>query len=111
MGTEVYTVKAVVVVIMKRMLFLVAMCLSAQTLAADGYPSECDTARDRAKSKYGSLRHYFDALNQCMSRNNDEASQCKAALSEQQTALGDFIFAQRVASDVCGRAGKNPDLS
>jgi hypothetical protein len=32
------------------------------------------------------------------------------ALNEQQAALGDFIFAQRVASDVCGQAGKDPAL-
>ena len=28
---------------------------------------------------------------------------CDAALNNQQAALGDFIFAQRVAQDVCGR--------
>ncbi len=95
---------------MKEFLLLVAMFSSAHMLAADDYAFECETARDRAKHQYGSLRHYFDAGNQCMSRNNDDASYCKAALSEQQTALGDFMFAQRAASDVCGQAGKNPAL-
>ena len=110
MDTEAQTIKAGVVVIMKQLLFLVAMFLGAHTLAADDSAAECDAARDQAKRHYGSLRHYFDALNDCLSRNNDEASQCKMALNEQQTALGDFIFAQRVASDVCGQAGKDPAL-
>jgi len=96
--------------IMKQLLFLAALLLSAHTLAADDAAAKCDAARDQAKRHYGSLRHYFDALNQCLSRNNDEASQCKMALNEQQAALGDFIFAQRVASDVCGQAGKDPAL-
>ena len=110
MDTEAQTIKAGVVGIMKQLLFLVAMFLGAHTLAADDSAAECDVARDQAKRHYGSLRHYFDALNHCLSRNNDEASQCKMALNEQQTALGDFIFAQRVASDVCGQAGKDPAL-
>jgi hypothetical protein len=96
--------------IMKQLLLLAAMFLSAHTLAADDAAAKCDAARDQAKRHYGSLRHYFDALNDCLSRNNGEASQCKMALNEQQTALGDFIFAQRVASDVCGQAGKDPAL-
>ena len=95
---------------MKQLLLLAAMFLSAHTLATDDSVAECDAARDQAKRHYGSLRHYFNALNQCLSRNNDEASQCKMALTEQQAALGDFIFAQRVASDVCGQAGKDPTL-
>ena len=96
--------------IMKQLLFLVAMFLGAHTLAADDAAAKCDAARDQAKRHYGSLRHYFDALNDCLSRKNEDANQCKVALSEQQTALRDFIFAQRVASDVCGQAGKNPTL-
>ena len=95
---------------MKQLLFLAAMFLSAHTLSADDAAVKCDAARDQAKRHYGSLRHYFDALNHCLSRNNEDANQCKVALSEQQTALGDFIFAQRVASDVCGQAGKHPTL-
>ena len=96
--------------IMKQLLFLVAMFLGAHTLAAADAAAKCDAARDQAKRHYGSLRHYIDALNDCLSRKNEDANQCKVALSEQQTALGDFIFAQRVASDVCGQAGKNPTL-
>jgi len=95
--------------IMKQLLLLAAMFLSAHTLAADDAAAKCDAARDQAKRHYGSLRH-FDALNHCLSRKNEDASQCKVALNEQQTALGDFIFAQRVASDVCGQAGKDPAL-
>jgi hypothetical protein len=96
--------------IMKQLFFLAALFLSAHTLAADDAAAKCDAARDQAKHHYGSLRHYFDALNHCLSRNNEDANQCKVALTEQQTALGDFMFAQRVASDVCGQAGKNPTL-
>ena len=110
MGTEAQTVKAGVVMIMKQLFFLAAMFLSAHTLAADDAAAKCDAARDQAKRHYGSLRHYFDALNHCLSRNNEDANQCKVALTEQQTALGDFMFAQRVASDVCGQAGKNSTL-
>ena len=102
--------RAGVEMIMKQLFFLAAMFLSAHTLAADDAVAECDAARDQAKRHYGSLRHYFDALNLCLSRNNEDANQCKMALNEQQGALGDFIFAQRVASDVCGQAGKNPTL-
>ena len=96
--------------IIKQLLLLAALLLSAHTLADAYADGKCDAARDQAKRHYGSLRHYFDALNHCLSRNNGEASQCKMALNEQQTALGDFIFAQRVASDVCGQAGKDPAL-
>ena len=95
---------------MKQLFFLAARFLSAHTLSADDAAAACDAAREQAKRHYGSLRHYFDALNLCLSRNNEDANQCKVALSEQQTALGDFIFARRVASDVCGQAGKNPTL-
>ena len=102
--------RAGVEMIMKQLLFLAAMFVSAHTLAADDAAAACDAARDQAKRHYGSLRHYFDALNLCLSRNNEDANQCKVALTEQQTALGDFVFAQRVASDVCGQAGKNPTL-
>ena len=110
MGTEAQTVRAGVVMIMKQLFFLAAMFVGTQTLAADDAAAKCDAARDQAKRHYGSLRHYFDALKHCLSRNNDEASPCKMALNEQQAALGDFIFAQRVASDVCGQAGKDPTL-
>jgi hypothetical protein len=102
--------RAGVEMIMKQLFFLAALFLSAHTLAADDAAAKCDAARDQAKRHYGSLRHYFDALNHCLSRNNEDANQCKVALTEQQTALGDFMFAQRVASDVCGQAGKNPTL-
>ena len=102
--------KVGVEMMMKKRLFLAAMLLSAHTFAADDAADECDAARDQAKRHYGSLRHYFDALNQCLSGNNDDVSHCKVALTEQQIALGDFMFAQRVASDVCGQAGKNPTL-
>ena len=102
--------RAGVEMIMKQLFFLAAMFLSAHTLAADDAVAECDAARDQAKRHYGSLRHYFDALNLCLSRNNEDANPCNMALNEQQGALGDFIFAQRVASDVCGQAGKNPTL-
>jgi len=95
---------------MKQLLFLTAMFLGAHTFAADDAAAECEAARDQAKRHYGSLRHYFDALNHCLSGNNGDANQCKVAFNEQQIALGDFMFAQRVASDVCGQAGKNPTL-
>jgi hypothetical protein len=36
--------------------------------------------------------------------------QCQAALNDQQSALGDFIFAQRVAQDVCGREGRSGNI-
>ena len=61
--------------IMKKMLFLEAIFLGADKLAADDSAAECDVARAKAKRHYVSLRHYFDALNHCLSRNNDEASQ------------------------------------
>ena len=87
MGTEAKTVKAGVVMIMKQIFFLAAMCVGTQTLAADDAAAKCDAARDQAKRHYGSLRQYFDALNDCLSRKNEDANQCKVALSEQQTAL------------------------
>ena len=31
-------------------------------------PSDCETARDRAKSKYGAVRYQFDSFNRCLSR-------------------------------------------
>jgi hypothetical protein len=88
-----------------------ALCFSAIVSSTDQLPSDCETARDRAKSKYGAVRHYFDTFNLCMTRADGEMDQCLTALNDQQTALGDFIFAQRVASDVCGRVGERPDLS
>ena len=35
---------------------------------------------------------------------------CDTTLNDQQLALGDFIFAQRVAQDVCGREGRSGDV-
>ena len=84
--------------------------LSAAVAASDLIPAGCDTARDRAKSKYGSVRHYFDTFNQCVIRADGDVVQCEAALNDQQSALGDFIFAQRVAQDVCGREGRSGDI-
>ena len=78
--------------------------------ADDHLPSDCDTARDRAKSKYGAVRHYFDNFNLCMTRADGDLAQCEQALNDQQGALGDFIFAQRVAQDVCGREGLSGDM-
>ena len=89
---------------------LIAAFLCAAVAAADSLPTDCDTARDRAKSKYGAVRHYFDMFNQCVTRANGDTSQCEAALNDQQAALGDFIFAQRVAQDVCGREGLSGDM-
>jgi hypothetical protein len=89
--------------------FIVTFICSA-VVAADSLPTDCDTARDRAKSKYGAVRHYFDMFNQCVTRANGDTSQCEAALNDQQAALGDFIFAQRVAQDVCGREGLSGDM-
>ena len=78
--------------------------------ADDHLPSDCETARDRAKSKYGAVRHYFDTFNLCMTRADGDLAQCQQALNDQQGALGDFIFAQRVAQDVCGREGLSGDM-
>ena len=78
--------------------------------ADDHLPSDCETARDRAKSKYGAVRHYFDTFNLCMTRADGDFAQCEQALNDQQGALGDFIFAQRVAQDVCGREGLSGDM-
>ena len=89
---------------------LVVALFSGAVAASDSIPTDCDTARDRAKSKYGAVRHYFDTFNQCVTRANGDTSQCEAALSDQQAALGDFIFAQRVAQDVCGREGLSGDM-
>ena len=89
---------------------VIAAFLCTAAAAADSLPTDCDTARDRAKSKYGAVRHYFDTFNQCVSRANGDTSQCEAAMTDQQAALGDFIFAQRVAQDVCGREGLSGDM-
>ena len=78
--------------------------------ADDHLPSDCETARDRAKSKYGAVRHYFDTFNLCMTRADGDLALCEQALNDQQGALGDFIFAQRVAQDVCGREGLAGDM-
>ena len=89
---------------------LVVALFSGAGVASDLIPADCDTARDRAKSKYGAVRHYFDTFNQCVSRADGDVLQCEAALNDQQSALGDFIFAQRVAQDVCGREGRSGDI-
>jgi len=89
---------------------LVVGLFSGAVAASDSIPADCDTARDRAKSKYGAVRHYFDTFNLCVTRADGDTSQCEAALNDQQSALGDFIFAQRVAQDVCGREGRSGEL-
>jgi len=83
---------------------------SATALLADPMRTECDVARDRAKSKYGAVRYFFDTFNRCVAGADDDVAQCRAELNDQQSALGDFIFAQRVAQDVCGQAGRSGDL-
>ena len=83
---------------------------SATALLADSMPTECDVARDRAKSKYGAVRYFFDTFKRCVAGADDDVAQCRAELNDQQSALGDFIFAQRVAQDVCGQAGRSGDL-
>ena len=88
---------------------MISLC-SAAVDASDSIPADCDTARDRAKSTYGGVRHYFDTFNQCVTRADGDVLQCEAALNDQQSALGDFIFAQRVAQDVCGREGRSGDI-
>lgn len=77
------------------------------TLLAGPIPSDCEVARDRAKSKYGAVRHYFDAFNRCVARTDENLGLCRVELDDQQSALGDFIFAQRDAQDVCGAAGQS----
>lgn len=89
---------------------LVVALFSTAVAASDSLPADCDTARDRAKSKYGAVRHYFDTFNLCVTRADGDILQCEAALNDQQSALGDFIFAQRVAQDVCGRWGQSGDI-
>ena len=93
------------------MLLMSSWWMMAGVVSADDHlPSDCDTARDRAKSKYGAVRHYFDTFNLCMTRADGDLAQCQQALNDQQGALGDFIFAQRVAQDVCGREGLSGDM-
>jgi hypothetical protein len=84
--------------------------MAGVVFADDHLPSDCETARDRAKSKYGAVRHYFDTFNLCMTRADGDLAQCEQALNHQQGALGDFIFAQRVAQDVCGREGLSGEM-
>ena len=43
--------------------------------ASDSIPTDCDTARDRDKSKYGAVRHYFDTFNQCVTRADGDVLQ------------------------------------
>ena len=93
------------------MLLMSSWWMMAGLVSADDHlPSDCETARDRAKSKYGAVRHYFDTFNLCMTRADGDLAQCEQALNDQQGALGDFIFAQRVAQDVCGREGLSGDM-
>ncbi len=93
------------------MLLMSSWWMMAGVVSADDHlPSDCETARDRAKSKYGAVRHYFDTFNLCMTRADGDLAQCEQALNDQQGALGDFIFAQRVAHDVCGREGLSGDM-
>ena len=89
---------------------LIVTFICSAVVAADSLPTDCDTARDRAKSKYGAVRHYFDTFNLCVTRADGDVLQCEAALNDQQSALGDFIFAQRVAQDVCGREGRSGNI-
>ena len=89
---------------------LVVALFGGAVAASDSIPTDCDTARDRAKSKYGAVRHYFDPFNLCGARADGGVLRCAAALNGQQSALGDFIFAQRVAQDVCGREGRSGDI-
>ena len=98
--------------LMSVMVVLLSSCwMMAGVVSADDHlPSDCETARDRAKSKYGAVRHYFDTFNLCMTRADGDLAQCEQALNDQQGALGDFIFAQRVAQDVCGREGLSGDM-
>ena len=98
--------------LMSVMVVLLSSCwMMAGVVSADDHlPSDCETARDRAKSKYGAVRHYFDTFNLCMTRADGDLVQCQQALNDQQGALGDFIFAQRVAQDVCGREGLSGDM-
>ena len=102
---------------MKRMMkvlsWLLAIWVALHAMVGstlEEYPSECAVAKDRAKSQYGSLRYHFDAFNRCRSNAGDDASACIAELDAQQAALGEFIFAQRVASDVCGRVSQDPSM-
>lgn len=93
------------------MVLMSALWVIAGVVSADDHlPSDCEMARDRAKSKYGAVRHYFDTFNLCMTRADGDLAQCQQALNDQQGALGDFIFAQRVAQDVCGREGLSGDM-
>ena len=93
------------------MVLMSSWWMMAGVVSADDHlPSDCETARDRAKSKYGAVRHYFDTFNLCMTRADGDLAQCQQALNDQQGALGDFIFAQRVAQDVCGREGLSGDM-
>ena len=93
------------------MVLMTSWWMMAGVVSADDHlPSDCETARDRAKSKYGAVRHYFDTFNLCMTRADGDLAECEQALNDQQGALGDFIFAQRVAQDVCGREGLSGDM-
>ena len=94
------------------MVLMSSWWMMAGVISADDHvPSDCDTARDRAKSKYGAVRHYFDTFNRCVSNAKQDLTQCRAELNDQQSALGDFIFAQRVAQDICGAAGQSGDFA
>ena len=60
------------------MVLLSSWWLMAGVVSADDHlPSDCETARDRAKSKYGAVRHYFDTFNLCMTRADGDLAQCR----------------------------------
>ena len=89
---------------------LIFAFFSAAVAASDSIPADCDTARDRVKSKYGAVRHYFDMFNLCVTRADGDLLRCESALNDQQSALGKNKIAQRVAQDVCGREGQSGDI-
>ena len=60
------------------MVLMSSWWLMAGVVSADDHlPSDCETARDRAKSKYGAVRHYFDTFNLCMTRADGDLAQCR----------------------------------
>ena len=78
---------------------LVVALFGGAVAASDSIPTDCDTARDRAKSKYGAVRHYFDTFNLCVTRADGDVLQCEAALNAPQpknvitTNKGPVVFA------------------
>ena len=63
------------------------------TLADDHLPSDCETARDRANSKYGAVRHRFDTFNRCVSSAQGDVKQCQVELDAQQGARRFYLRA------------------